>query len=62
MKLSEVSLAYARKHVDRVFAGRKGHGGMKVQRRKFTRSELLEHISLAFELGQQLANGMGKVR
>lgn len=59
--LSAVSIAYAKKHVEKLFEGRRGHGAGKPASRVMSRAELEDNVAIAFELGGSMHSSLSKV-
>lgn len=59
--LSAVSIAYAKRHVEKLFEGRRGHGRGQPGSRVMSRAELEDNIAVAFEIGGSMSKTLSKV-
>lgn len=59
--LSAVSIAYAKKHAEKLFDGRRGHGRGQPGSRVMSRAELEDNLAVAFELGGSMSKSLSRV-
>lgn len=60
--LSDVAIAYSKRHAEKLFEGRRGHGKGAPGSRVLSRTEIEINLAVAYQLGAQMAATLGKVR